>query len=61
MNNLIWLLRASNWARNPPSARIVRIVLLVVLAGLSIAALEWLNLWSDWARLEDGRALPIPR
>lgn len=61
MNNLIWLLRASNWARNPPSARIVRIVLLVVLAGLSIAALEWLNLWPDWARLEDGRALRIPR
>ena len=61
MNNLIWLLRASKWARNPPSARMVRLVLLVVAAGLAIAALEWLNLWPDWARLEEGRAPRIPR
>ncbi|TBN39519.1 hypothetical protein EYE42_10890 [Paracoccus subflavus] len=55
MNNLIWLLRASRWARNPPGARKVRLVLLIMAAGLSIAVLEWLNLWPGWARLENAR------
>lgn len=59
MNNLIWLLRAVRWARKPPSGRSVRLVLLVVAAGLSIALLEWLGLWPDWARLENPR-LPRP-
>ena len=61
MNNLIWLLRASRWARHPPSARSVRLVLVIVAAGLAIAALEWLALWPDWATLEEGRAPRIPR
>ncbi|MTD98918.1 hypothetical protein GIY56_01290 [Paracoccus sp. YIM 132242] len=61
MNNLIWLLRASKWARNPPSARSVKLVLAIVAAGLAIAALEGLDLWPDWATLEEGRAPRIPR
>ncbi|MGN7869611.1 hypothetical protein [Paracoccus sp. 22332] len=36
----------------------VRLVLLVMAGALGIAALEWLDLWPDWARLEDGR---LPR
>ena len=56
MNNLIWLLRASKWARNPPSARTVRLVLLIVAAGLAITALEWLQLWPEWATLDEGQA-----
>lgn len=60
MNNLIWLLRASKWARRPPSARMVRLVLLIVAGALGIAALEWLGLWPDWARLEDDRLPRIP-
>ena len=61
MNNLIWLLRASKWARNPPSARTVRLVLLIVAAGLAIAALEWLELWPEWASMDQGRAPRLPR
>lgn len=60
MNNLIWLLRATKWARNPPSARTVTIVLIVVALGLSIVALEWLNLWPDWAQMERGRMPRVP-
>ena len=44
MNNLIWFLRASRWARHPPSARMVKLVLAIVAAGLIILALEWLEL-----------------
>lgn len=60
MNNLIWLLRAARWARNPPKARSVRLVLLIVAAGLGIALLEWLNLWPGWARLENPRPPRTP-
>ena len=40
MNNLIWLLRASKWARNPPSARMVKLVLLIVAAALRKASMR---------------------
>ncbi|WP_295044241.1 hypothetical protein [uncultured Paracoccus sp.] len=60
MNNLIWLLRASKWARNPPSARTVRLILLVLAVALAIAGLEWLNLWPDWARVDNARLPRIP-
>ena len=61
MNNLIWLLRASKWARNPPSARMVAVVLVVIALGLAILALEWLDLWPDWAQMERPRGPRIPR
>jgi high-affinity Fe2+/Pb2+ permease len=61
MNNLIWLLRASRWARQPPSARMVKLVLAIVAAGLIILALEWLDLWPDWAQMQNGRGLRLPR
>lgn len=61
MNNLIWLLRASKWARHPPSARMVRLVLLIVAGGAAIALLQWLGWWPDWATLEEGRAPRITR
>ncbi len=60
MNNLIWLLRASKWVRNPPSARMVKIVLAVTALGLGIVALEWLGLWPDWAQMERGRMPRVP-
>lgn len=55
MNNLIWLLRASRWARNPPRARTVKLVLIVVATALVIAALEWFGLWPQWAQLDKPR------
>lgn len=55
MNNLIWLLRASKWARNPPSARMVKLVLAIVAVAVVIVVIEKVGLWPDWARLENGR------
>lgn len=60
MNILIWLMRASRWSRRPPSARQVRLVLAVIAVGLGIVALEWFELWPEWARIEPGRSR-LPR
>lgn len=61
MNNLIWLLRASKWARNPPSPRMVKLVLAVVALAAALVVLEKLGWWPDWARLEHGRGVRLPR
>lgn len=61
MNNMVWLLRAVKWARNPPSARMVRLVLGVIVLGLLVVLLEWLDLWPHWATMEHGRAPRLPR
>jgi len=58
--NMIWLLRAAKWARRPPSARMVALVLGIVAAGLLLAGLEWLGLWPDWATMET-RPPRLPR
>ncbi|WP_212769788.1 hypothetical protein [Thalassovita mangrovi] len=50
-----WLFRMSKWARNPPSAGRVRLVLAVIVICLAIYAVErWIG-WPDWLTL-DGRA-----
>lgn len=61
MNNLIWLIRASRWARNPPSRRMVMLVFGIIALGLALLGLEYLGLWPDWATLDQGRRPPIPR
>lgn len=61
MNNLIWLLRASRWARNPPSARMVILLLAIIAAGLVLVGLEHFGLWPEWATLDHGRGMRIPR
>ncbi len=55
MNNLIWLIRASRWARNPPSARMVKLVLAVVALALLVAGLQYMGWWPDWATMERPR------
>lgn len=60
MNNLIWLLRASKWARNPPSKARVMLVLAVIALGIGIVALERLGLWPEWAQMTHGRAPRLP-
>lgn len=52
MNNLIWLIRASRWARNPPSARMVKMVLAIIAIGLALVALDHWGLWPEWASME---------
>ncbi|MDF3855778.1 hypothetical protein ACDP63_16035 [Paracoccus sp. P2] len=61
MNNLIWLIRASRWARNPPSAQRVKLVLAVIAAGLLLAGLEHVGLWPDWATTERPRGIQLQR
>lgn len=61
MNNLIWLLRASKWVRNPPGARRVRLVLAIVALAVAIVALEKLGWWPEWAKMERDRAPRLPR
>lgn len=60
MNILIWLMRASKWARHPPSPRHVRLVLAVIAAALLIVTMEWLDLWPGWAQLEPAQTR-LPR
>ena len=47
--NPIWLLRMSRWARNPPSARRVKLVLAVVAIIAVIWGIERMGWWPDWA------------
>lgn len=61
MNNLIWLLRASRWARNPPKARIVKLVLVVIALSLLLVGLEHFGLWPQWAQIERTRGMHLPR
>lgn len=55
MNPLIWLMRASRWARNPPSAKRVRLVLALLALIAVIVLLEWGGFWPDWAQMEPRR------
>lgn len=61
MNNLNWLIRASRWARRPPSMKFVIMVFAILAAGLVMAGLEWLGWWPEWATLERGRGPRLPR
>ncbi len=41
-------MRAKRWARHPPPARRVALVLGVVAVCLAVAGAEWLFGWPDW-------------
>lgn len=60
MNNLIWLIRASKWARHPPSARMVKLVLSIVAIAIVIIVLEKLGWWPEWATMERSRRPRLP-
>lgn len=47
MLGLQWFLRMAKWARRPPSARMVALVLVVLALSLALFALEWAGLWPD--------------
>lgn len=49
-------LKMSQWARNPPSAKRVRLVAIVVGLCLLVALVEWLGLWPDWATADKLRS-----
>lgn len=45
---LHWLLRAARWARNPPSAGRVKLVLAIVVACIALVLVERTIGWPDW-------------
>ncbi|MFD1913425.1 hypothetical protein [Halodurantibacterium flavum] len=53
--NLIWLLRMARWARRPPSAARVKLVLGIIAVCLILAGIELFGLWPDWATMEPVR------
>ena len=55
-----WLIRMSQWARNPPSEKRVKLVLAAVAICAAIVGIEWLGFWPDWAETERhlGRGVP---
>ena len=55
------LLRATKWARRPPSARRVALVLAVIALCLGLGLLDWAGLLPDWFALPEGRSLNAPR
>ncbi|WP_378943813.1 hypothetical protein [Paracoccus sp. R86501] len=61
MNNMIWLMRATKWARKPPSAKMVKLVFAIIAAGLAMLLLEKLGMWPEWATLDQRRGMRIPR
>ncbi|TJZ93712.1 hypothetical protein FA743_00065 [Paracoccus gahaiensis] len=52
MHNLMWLVRAARWVRNPPSAKMVMMVFGIIAAALVIAGVEWMGWWPEWATME---------
>lgn len=50
--NHIWLLRMAKWARHPPSARRVKLVLGIAGVCLALVAVERFVGWPDWLTLE---------
>ncbi len=58
MNIQVWLLRATRWARNPPSASRVVLVFGVIAVCLAIVGLEWVFGWPDWLTVNRISAKP---
>ena len=47
-----WLLRMSRWARNPPSPKMVKLVLGLLAVLICIWLIERYIGWPDWATAE---------
>ncbi|MEX0285968.1 MAG: hypothetical protein AB3N23_15280 [Paracoccaceae bacterium] len=45
-------IKMSQWARNPPSEKRVKLVAAIVLICALIWLSEWLGFWPDWATAE---------
>ncbi len=59
--NMRQLLRMARWARHPPSAKRVKLVLGVVAICLLLFAIErWIGV-PDWLQLEPQRRIRLPR
>lgn len=56
---LNWLVRAVMWVRNPPSMRMVLLVLGVVLAALALYGCERVSGWPEALTVEPVRRGPL--
>lgn len=52
MNNMMWLMRAARWVRNPPSARQAVLVLAVVATVVLIGTAEWMGWVPEWMQAD---------
>jgi energy-coupling factor transporter transmembrane protein EcfT len=59
VNGWRWLIRASLWARNPPSAKKVMFFGAILLVCLTIGFVEHYIGWPDWAQRD--RLPRVPR
>lgn len=50
--NPVWLMRMSQWARKPPSAKRVKLVFVIIAVAAVIWGIEWLGYWPEWAKAE---------
>jgi len=53
--NLFWFLRAKRWAQNPPSARKIKAVAVIVAACVVLYGIEQIWGWPDWLTTNDTR------
>lgn len=51
----MWLVRASRWARNPPSPARVNLVLGIIALCLLLAGFEFVFGWPEWAQVDSVR------
>ncbi|MGR3572771.1 hypothetical protein [Brevirhabdus sp.] len=59
--NYRWLLRMSQWARNPPSWQKVALVLAIVALSLLLALYEHLWGWPEWLTVNGSPRGRLPR
>ena len=55
--NFLWLLRMAKWARNPPSAGRVKLVLAVIALCLALYAIER---WVGWPEALSTERVRVP-
>lgn len=53
--NLNWFVRMARWARHPPSALQVKILLGVLAVALTLVAIEHFWGWPDWLTVNKRR------
>ncbi|MDE9449035.1 hypothetical protein J3R80_00950 [Aliiroseovarius sp. Z3] len=53
-----WFMRMSKWARNPPSAKRVKLVFAVVAICIAVVVIEKLFGMPDWMQIERVRFRP---
>lgn len=51
----------ARWARNPPSEKMVKLVLSIVAVAAAIYLLERYVGWPDWASIDNARGRLTPR